>query len=77
MRVLITGGAGYVGIRLSNHLARLGHSIRVLDTLIYGNRGLHPWVELKIGDITRAEIALDAMDAIDVVVHLAAMPDTG
>lgn len=39
MRVLVTGGAGYLGSILSEHLLRAGHSVVALDNLLYGQDG--------------------------------------
>ena len=39
-KILITGGAGYVGSRLTPQLLKLGYSIRILDTLFYGSHHL-------------------------------------
>jgi UDP-glucose 4-epimerase len=38
MRVLITGGAGFIGANLSKHLAERGHEVVVLDDLSTGSR---------------------------------------
>ena len=36
MRILITGGAGYVGAALTEHLLRLGHQVTIIDRLVFG-----------------------------------------
>ncbi len=73
MRVLVTGGAGYVGTRLANALSRAGHNVRVLDALLFGNCGLRPDIELRRGDICLRSDAARAMSGIDAVYHLAAV----
>ena len=39
-KVLVTGGFGYVGSRLTPHLLPLGHDVRVLDLMLYTRAGL-------------------------------------
>lgn len=77
-RILITGGAGFIGSFLADHFAAKGHSIRVLDSL---DPQVHPagppaylaaGVELVIGDVRDKRTVLHALDGIDVVVHCAA-----
>ena len=78
MRVLVTGGAGYVGSVVARWLLRGGYEVRVLDSLLYGGSTL---LELYnddnfhfiYGDIRSAEVAKKALDGVDAVVHLAAI----
>lgn len=70
MRILVAGGAGYIGSVVTHRMAEEGHDIVVLDDLRTGHAdavGDHPLVELPIA---RAAEVLD--DSFDVVVHLAA-----
>lgn len=78
MRVLVTGGAGYLGSTLVAGLLRAGHSVRVLDNLTFGGRALlgvwtHKDFELLIGDVRDADTVRNALAGIDAVVHLAAV----
>lgn len=77
-RILVTGGAGYLGSTLVPLLLDAGHAVRVLDCLRYGGRSLlgvwsHPAFEFLRGDIRDAAIVRRAVDDVDAVVHLAAI----
>jgi UDP-glucose 4-epimerase len=77
MRVLVTGGAGFIGSNLVHALIAAGHTPGVIDDLSTGSVGnLHPAVWLKVLDINAPE-AVDAVAdfAPDAVVHLAAQVD--
>ena len=58
MKILITGGAGYVGSKLVPKLINLGHDITVLDLMIYGSDVLNDNLKLlKItGDIRNTNL---------------------
>jgi UDP-arabinose 4-epimerase len=78
-RVLITGGAGYVGSHCAKALAAVGHEGIVFDNLLFGHRHFVRWGELVEGDI-RDSAALDATISahrIDAVMHFAALADVG
>lgn len=52
MSALITGGAGFLGSALANHLTKAGHHVRVLDDLSAGDMSrLHPQVFFERGDV--------------------------
>ena len=84
-KVLVTGGFGYVGSRLTPHLLGLGHRVRVIDQLLYTDAGLralraHPsfpdWsrrFEFVQADLRDPEAVRDALAGIKVVIHLAAI----
>ena len=80
-RVLITGGAGFIGSNLADRLAGQGHEIVVLDTLARrGVEGNLKWLLLRHGaqvrhltaDVRQAEAVETAVAQADVVFHLAA-----
>jgi UDP-glucose 4-epimerase len=74
MRVLITGGAGFIGSHLASHLA-VHSTVRVLDNFRSGKRanlsGLP--VEIQEGCVSDPAVVSAALDGIDTVFHLAAM----
>jgi UDP-glucose-4-epimerase GalE len=78
-RILITGGAGYVGSHCAKTLATAGHEGIVFDSLLFGHREFVRWGKLIEGDIRDAS-ALDAVFAahqINAVMHFAALAYVG
>jgi nucleoside-diphosphate-sugar epimerase len=78
MHVLVTGGAGYLGSRVTAALLRTGHSVRVFDRLLYGAEALlalndWPTFELVRGDVRDAAAVGQSMQGIDAIIHLAAI----
>ena len=74
-RILITGGAGYVGSHCAKALAAAGHEGVVFDSLLFGHREFVRWGPLIEGDI-RDAAALDAVFSdyrFDAVMHFAAL----
>lgn len=75
MRVLVTGGAGYIGSIVTEMLIEQGHKAVVMDSLAHGNRAaVHPDADfhrLDLLDVPGLE-ALFASHSFDAVVHLAA-----
>lgn len=78
MTYLITGGAGFIGSNTAEHLIRQGAKVRILDNFSSGKRenlkALPGDYELIEGDIRDAAIVRKAVDSVDYVIHLAAMP---
>lgn len=74
MRVLVTGGAGFIGATLVRRLVASGHRVRVLDNLSTGDAAHLAGVDAELvkGDIRDADALDDAMRGITAVVHLAA-----
>ena len=74
MRVLVTGGAGFIGSNLCRALAPEVDSVVVLDDLSTGSAanldGLD--VELRVGSVLDGDLVADAVSRADAVVHLAA-----
>jgi UDP-glucose 4-epimerase len=74
MKILVTGGCGFVGVNLCHVLVQEGYSIRVLDDESMGKRAFlgelpHDFV---LGSITDAETVATALRGVDAVIHLAA-----
>lgn len=77
MRVLVTGGAGFIGSHLAEQLLRDGHEVRVLDSFATGRRENLDHLEdaeLVEGDIQSYERAHAAVKGCDYVLHQAALP---
>ncbi len=81
MKVLVTGGAGFIGSHLVDRLVREGYEVKVIDNLSSGrieNIKHHidaGKIELIIGDLKDPETALKAVEEADVVFHFAANPE--
>jgi UDP-glucose 4-epimerase len=73
MRVLITGGAGYIGSVVLEQLLARGTDVRVVDDLSKGHRAALPkGVPLHVVNIHDEEALLPLLDGVDGVIHLAA-----
>ena len=77
MKVLITGGAGFIGSHLVDKCLDLGYHVVVVDDLSTGMRAnltQYSEVDLRVGDIRDAFFMVRAMKGCEVVFHLAALP---
>jgi nucleoside-diphosphate-sugar epimerase len=78
LKVLITGGAGYIGSTLTQRLLSGGHEVRVLDKLMHGGDSLlgawsHEHFTFVRGDVGDRCCVRSALHGVDAVVHLAAI----
>ncbi|PKQ30229.1 MAG: epimerase [Actinobacteria bacterium HGW-Actinobacteria-10] len=72
MRILITGGSGFLGINLVRHLLERGHEVRSLDLEPFSYADVHDRVDAIVGDIRDPETDRAACEGVDVVIHTAA-----
>lgn len=77
-RILVTGGAGFIGSHLVEALLERGHKVRVLDNFSTGKRNnlrsVRNDIEILAGDCGDPKTAVKAMKGIEVVYHEAAVP---
>ena len=77
-RILITGGAGFIGSHLAEELIKAGHSVKILDDFSTGSvnniLGLFNYKNFNMirGSITDKELLAKAASDVDVIFHLAA-----
>ena len=72
MRVLVTGGSGYLGSHTARELARQGHEVIIYDNLSTGHIALSEGFQLVVGDIADKEKLKRCLEGIEVVMHFAA-----
>jgi dTDP-L-rhamnose 4-epimerase len=82
VKVLVTGGAGFIGSHIVDALLAEGHEARILDALLPLAHSrppdyLDPAAELIVGDVGDADTVARALDGIDAVSHQAAMVGLG
>jgi dTDP-L-rhamnose 4-epimerase len=82
-RILVTGGAGFIGSHLADALLERGDEVRVLDSLVEQVHEGAEWpeylgdVELLVGDVRDPALVREALEGVDAVVHLAARVGVG
>ena len=73
MRLVVTGGAGYIGSVVTQHLLEAGHEVLVVDDLSTGHEDAVPrGAELSVSDVRRLRDTLEGRGAFDGVLHFAA-----
>jgi UDP-glucose 4-epimerase len=78
VRVLVTGGAGYIGSISVRHLLETGHDVTVLDSLERGHKeAVDGRARLCVGDVGDRELLDEALRGCDAVLHLAGLIEVG
>jgi UDP-glucose 4-epimerase len=72
LKVLVTGGAGFIGSHVVDKLRAAGHEPRILDLIPSPH---HSHVETVLGDLCEPAVVERALAGVDAVVHLAALAD--
>ena len=73
MRVLVTGGAGFIGSNLADAFLDQGHEVRILDDLSTGfAENVPAAAELVEGSISDRDVVVKAVDGMELIIHLAA-----
>ncbi|MDO8520830.1 MAG: NAD-dependent epimerase/dehydratase family protein [bacterium] len=74
-RVLVVGGAGFIGSHLTDALIARGYRVEVIDNLSGGKKErVHSEAKLHVLDICNYDDILPVFDGVDIVFHLAALP---
>ena len=75
MRILITGGAGFIGSHLADHYLAIGNEVVLLDNLSTGSRdnlkGAEVNCQLIDGDIRNSDLVSELVEKSDLVLHMA------
>lgn len=78
MKILVTGGAGYLGSVLCEHLIDAGYQVTAVDNLMYRQKSLfhlcnNPNFEFVFGDVRKESLMKNLLKDIDVIIPLAAI----
>lgn len=74
MKVLVTGGGGFIGSHVTRMLLDAGHSVNVLDNFSHGYReNVDKRAKLTVGDISDEKKAKEALVGVDAVIHMAGL----
>lgn len=83
MKILITGGCGFIGTKLQHKLFSSEHEVVIMDNLLPQIHGENAYFKNNYnfkfvkGDVTNLERWIEALDEVEVIVHLAAETGTG
>ncbi len=79
MKVLVTGGAGYIGAHAVRELKKVGYEVVIFDNLIYGHRELAQGERLIVGELENGELLREvfAEHRVEAVMHFAAFAYVG
>jgi nucleoside-diphosphate-sugar epimerase len=74
-KVLLIGGAGYIGSVMVRKMLQKGYRVRILDSLIYGKQSIaelytNPSFELIVGDFRHVDTVVRAARGVDAIIHL-------
>lgn len=77
-KIVVTGGAGYIGSVVTGHLLAGGSEVQVFDKLVYGGESLlafhaHPRFRFLKGDVRNRQHVIEALQGAEAVIHLAAI----
>jgi len=77
-KYLVTGGAGFIGSNIVEHLVSRNQAVRVVDNLSTGKfenlQPFYPKIEFICGDLSEYQVARAAVEGVDFVIHQAAVP---